>query len=84
MLLEYEGDHHRTDRRQWDYDVRRYEDLTAAGFVVIRVTARRFRDPREVVLATYAHLTENGYEGPPPVFDRAWREQFESSGEFVT
>lgn len=77
LLLEYEGDQHRTDRRQWEYDVRRYEDLTAAGFIVIRVTAERFRNPREVVLATYAQLLRSGYTGPPPVFDEAWRAAFE-------
>ena len=29
VLLEYEGDQHRTDRRQWAYDMGRYEDFAA-------------------------------------------------------
>lgn len=83
VVLEYEGDQHRTDTRQWDYDVRRYEDLTAAGFIVLRITARRFRNPREVVTSTYERLCERGYSGPPPVFDQAWQDLFESSVHFI-
>lgn len=82
VVLEYEGDHHRTGRTQWEHDVRRYEDLTAAGFVVIRVTSHRFRNPREVVSTTYKRLVEGGYAGPPPRFDGAWREHFEPSAHF--
>lgn len=79
VVLEYEGDHHRSDRAQWEHDIRRYEDLTAAGFVVIRVTSRRFRRPRDVVSTTYERLVKGGYAGPPPRFDTLWRKLFEPS-----
>jgi len=39
VLLEYEGDQHRTDLRQWRRDIRKYERLTDCGWRVIRVTA---------------------------------------------
>ncbi|HMH58479.1 MAG TPA: hypothetical protein VK537_04800 [Galbitalea sp.] len=39
VALEYEGDHHRTDRAQWQRDLRRIEALQDAGWRVIRVSS---------------------------------------------
>lgn len=39
IAFEYEGDHHRTDRRQFTKDIRRYDTLIELGWIVIRVTA---------------------------------------------
>lgn len=39
VAVEYDGDHHRTDRSQYSYDVRRSEMLARRGWIVIRVTA---------------------------------------------
>lgn len=39
IAFEYEGDHHRTDRRQFTKDIRRHEALIELGWIVIRVTA---------------------------------------------
>jgi hypothetical protein len=39
IAIEYEGDHHRTDRRQFNRDIRRVDALTELGWIVIRVTA---------------------------------------------
>jgi very-short-patch-repair endonuclease len=39
LAVEYEGDHHRTDRRQFSRDIARYEALSDLGWIVIRVTA---------------------------------------------
>jgi hypothetical protein len=39
LAVEYEGDHHRTDRRQFNKDITRLEVLTDLGWVVVRVTA---------------------------------------------
>jgi very-short-patch-repair endonuclease len=52
VAVEYDGDHHRTSRSQYSYDVRRSEMLARRGWIVIRVTAedspedvlRRVRD----------------------------------------
>lgn len=39
IALEYDGDHHRRDRRQYVKDQRRLRRLEAAGWIVIRVIA---------------------------------------------
>jgi hypothetical protein len=39
LAVEYEGDHHRTDRRQFNKDIRRAEALADLGWIDIRVTA---------------------------------------------
>lgn len=39
LMLEYEGDHHRTDPEQWRRDIRRRERFEDAGWSVLRVTA---------------------------------------------
>lgn len=38
IAIEYEGDGHRTDRRQWRRDIQRQGELEALGWIVIRVT----------------------------------------------
>ena len=40
IAAEYDGDHHRTDRRQFNRDIARTETLTAMGWIVIRVTSQ--------------------------------------------
>jgi very-short-patch-repair endonuclease len=39
VAVEYEGDHHRTDRRQFNKDIRRTEILAGLGWIVVRVTS---------------------------------------------
>jgi very-short-patch-repair endonuclease len=39
VAVEYEGDHHRTDRRQFNRDIARIDALTELGWIVVRVTA---------------------------------------------
>lgn len=38
IAFEYEGDHHRTDRRQFTKDIHRHEAMIELGWIVIRVT----------------------------------------------
>jgi AbiEi antitoxin C-terminal domain len=38
VAVEYEGDHHRTDRRQFNRDIARFEALTELGWIIVRVT----------------------------------------------
>jgi hypothetical protein len=40
VAVEYEGDHHRTDPREFNKGIRRFDDLTEAGWIIIRVTAQ--------------------------------------------
>ncbi|MGE2736289.1 hypothetical protein [Mycolicibacterium vaccae] len=39
IALEYEGLHHRVSRRQFDRDIRRYDEMIELGWIIIRVTA---------------------------------------------
>lgn len=39
VAVEYDGDHHRSDRRQYVRDVRRLERLQRLGWIVVRVVA---------------------------------------------
>ena len=76
LLLEYEGDHHRTDRAQWQKDIRRERQLRKAGFEVQRITAETLRRPRELVDDVHALLVKAGYAGPSPVFSPDWIAHF--------
>jgi hypothetical protein len=38
VVVEYEGDHHRSDRRQWQHDIARTRLLESLGWRVIRIT----------------------------------------------
>lgn len=49
VALEYEGDQHRTDPRQWRIDLARVRALEAAGWIVIRVTAADLRSPQDLL-----------------------------------
>ena len=39
VAAEYDGDHHRSDRLQYDWDIKRHEMLERLGWIVIRVVA---------------------------------------------
>ena len=39
VLVEYEGDHHRLDRTQWNRDIDKHARCAAAGWTVVRITA---------------------------------------------
>ena len=75
-VIEYEGDQHRVDRRQWNRDVWRQECLVEDDHTLVRVTAERMRAPRAVVVGVHQALVERGYDGPAPVFDLEWRVLF--------
>jgi hypothetical protein len=68
IVIEYDGDHHRTDPLQWSRDIARHEAAVRAGYVVIRVTNGRMTHPREIAETVYTYLTERGYEGPTPTY----------------
>lgn len=40
IAIEYEGDHHRTDEKQFNRDIFRIEQMEAAGWIVVRITAK--------------------------------------------
>jgi hypothetical protein len=79
VIIEYEGDQHRTDVHQWNVDIRRQEAFGDEGWCVIRVTASRMRRPRAVVDRVYQALRAAGYRGPAPSFSSEWIGLFEST-----
>ena len=55
IAVEYEGDHHRTDRAQWARDLQRTAALEAEGWMVLRALHRDIRDPQQLVARIRAH-----------------------------
>lgn len=50
IAIEYEGDQHRVDQRQWNRDIAKHDRLVELGWRVIRVTRSSvFDDPGDVV-----------------------------------
>lgn len=43
VLVEVEGDHHRTSRQQWNRDIEKYAAYVALGFEVVRLTSAHIR-----------------------------------------
>lgn len=64
LVVEVEGDHHRTSRAQWDRDIDKYRAYNAAGWAVERLTARNIRghvaDAAEIVRHA---LLRQGWDG---------------------
>ena len=64
VAFEYEGDDHRTNRRQWVRDQQRRELLEEAGWKVIRVFSLDvFGDPHAFLLRVLKLLRARGYPG---------------------
>ncbi|MET0975853.1 MAG: hypothetical protein ABWX82_09295 [Leifsonia sp.] len=61
VLLEYDGEQHRLDGRQYDTDVRRLNDLSEDGWIVIRV-GRNTADV-EVIARLDRALRSRGWRG---------------------
>ncbi|MDO5678562.1 MAG: hypothetical protein Q4G35_13790 [Propionibacteriaceae bacterium] len=76
ILIEYEGDQHRTDPDQWSRDIVRHERARALGYVVIRITADLFRDPWSQVLRVEKALAVAGYSGKAASRSALWAATF--------
>lgn len=71
VVAEFDGDHHRTDRRQWQVDVARRESVQEAGWTYVQLTARSVTDPvlaERLVARLSRHLLG---EGPSSAAKRA-------------
>ena len=77
VIVEYEGDQHRTDPKQWHKDIDRGEDFGGVGYLTVRVTKEHARHPRVVVRRVHEALVARGYAGPVPTFDERWTTLFE-------
>lgn len=49
IAIEYEGDGHRTDKRQWRRDIQRQRELEDRGWTVIRLTQLDLSAPESIV-----------------------------------
>lgn len=62
VIVEVEGDHHRTDRRQWNRDIERLAAFAAEGWEVIRLTSSRIRSGAACGVVAAA-LRRHGWAG---------------------
>jgi hypothetical protein len=61
LLLEYQGDQHRTDRAQWRADIRRTGRLEDNGWQVLQFTADDLHDPDALVARIRLRLRARGW-----------------------
>jgi len=64
VLVEYDGEQHRFDGRQYAADVERLEALAFAGWLVVRVLAHDLRDPERVARRVARALHNRGWRPP--------------------
>lgn len=64
IVVEIEGDQHRTSKAQWDRDIEKYREYEAAGWKPIRLTARHVRDTARGVRIVSEALVERGWRDP--------------------
>ena len=63
LVIEYDGDQHRTDTRQFDKDLGRLDDFAAAGWRVVRVSARSlFGEPERTIERIERALRAAGWQ----------------------
>lgn len=62
VILEYEGDHHRTDPRQWRRDLTRTTTLQQHGELVLRIGAEHLRAEKRLVGLVFRTLTARGWD----------------------
>lgn len=61
VVVEYDGDQHRTDRAQFERDVERLEDLARQGWRVVRVLAHHLRERDALAARVRAALRAGGW-----------------------
>ncbi len=76
LAVEYDGQHHRDDTRQWESDVDRREDLHDADWRHITVTRRGiYLTPEQTIWRVWSALRERGWPRLRPPKE-AWRRHF--------
>lgn len=63
LLLEYQGDHHRTDKRQWRSDITRLARLEDNDWKVVQYTNDDLQAPQELVARLERRLRSQGWRG---------------------
>lgn len=80
LIIEYDGDQHRTDRQQWTHDIVRLDRARKAGNNVVQVTAELFSNPWSQVVRIHDELVRLGYRGAKPTQTALWGELFGRPG----
>ena len=62
-ILEYDGQHHRTNDRQYESDLARVERFTRSDYEYVRVTKSRMQSPRVVISLLDNALRVRGWTG---------------------
>ena len=65
VMVEYEGDQHRVDARQWNRDIDKYAACDSLGWIVVRITAAHLRSGAAVARIRAA-LVRRGWEPASP------------------
>jgi len=60
VIVEYDGEQHRTDTWQFDRDIRRLEDFAGDGWRVVRLTVRSFFQDRDAAMQRIAQALRDG------------------------
>jgi len=66
VVVEYDGEHHRRNERQYAADVARLEELARAGWTVIRVLRSHFADEAAIIARVVRALSDRGWRGSGP------------------
>lgn len=61
VVVEIEGDHHRSSKQQWNRDLQKYRDYANAGWEVVRLTAHDIRTRRTAVHIVRGVLIRRGW-----------------------
>lgn len=76
LVVEYEGRQHADDRRQWESDIDRREELDDEGMRILLVTSTGiYREPERTLQRVRRQLVARGMADVPEI-DDAWREHF--------
>ena len=74
IAIEYDGDHHRHDRRQWTSDKQRRRLLRDLGWALLECVADDvLRRPEQTLAWTHRKLLAAGYPGVPRTRSDRWR-----------
>jgi len=63
LLLEYQGDQHRTDRAQWRKDIRRVGSVEDIGWQMLQFTDDDLQRPTELTMRVERRLRARGWTG---------------------
>jgi hypothetical protein len=61
LVVEYDGDQHRTDQEQYYIDIDRLERITREGWRVIRVNRRHMERPQKLLTLVRQALVDSGW-----------------------